>query len=360
MAWSDPYLDGFDSYPSANLSARYDSVGSGTTVSTTTTRNSVGSLNTTAGSSHVSKRFPASDNFLVGTAIYLNAAPSGTTIGSAGIVLVGFSSGLSGTSAQLALVLLDDGFLRLVRCTAITSGGVATGAVLLATGNISVSTLQFVHLQVKVFFHDTAGACEVRINGVEDTGLTLTAADTQAQTTNTASVVILKSPCSSTFNDDLYIRYATSGSAAEAGGFLGDLSIKPYYPDADGTYTQMTPSTGTSHFALVDETSPNTTDYVSSGTALQKDSFTFQDSAETSVIVAVQLSSYCYKVDSGFRGIDLFAISGATEDFNGYNNVSTTEKYVSRTWMQDPNTSADWTQTNRNNAEFGVRISADL
>lgn len=360
MAWSDPYLDGFDAYVTANLGARYDAVGSGATISSTTTRNSIGSLNLTSGNNYVAKRFPASNNYIVGMGLYLTSAPPATGIASANAAVMVFSDSLIGASAQLALALLNDGFLRLVRCDSVNSAGQIIGGTVLATGNISISTLQFVHLQVKVFIHNTAGACEVRVNGVEDTGLTLTAADTQYQTTETASAVMLRSANTSTFYDDLYIRYATSGATPEPGGFLGDLGIKPYFANADGTYTQMTPSTGTDHFALVDEAAPNNTDYVSSGTALQKDSFTFQNSAETAAIVAVQMSAYCFKVDSGFRGIDLFAKSGATEDFNGYNNVSTTERYVSRTWMQDPNTSADWTQANRNAAQFGVRISADL
>jgi hypothetical protein len=46
------------------------------------------------------------------------------------------------------------------------------------------------------------------------------------------------------------------------------------YPSSDGNYLQWTPSTGTTHYTLVDETACNgTTDYVSTNTTTQRDSY---------------------------------------------------------------------------------------
>jgi hypothetical protein len=50
-------------------------------------------------------------------------------------------------------------------------------------------------------------------------------------------------------------------------------------PTADGTFKQWTPSTGTSHFALVDETACNTTDYNSTNTAGNRDSYSIDISS---------------------------------------------------------------------------------
>src|SRR5262249_46814461 len=51
-------------------------------------------------------------------------------------------------------------------------------------------------------------------------------------------------------------------------------STAPLLPTSDGNYTQWTPSTGTSHFANVDETPCNgTTDYNSTTTVGSRDSY---------------------------------------------------------------------------------------
>ncbi|MNF87332.1 hypothetical protein D3C84_697970 [compost metagenome] len=194
--------------------------------------------------------------------------------------------------------------------------------------------------------------------------LNLTGIDTKHQTSiNYASVLALcggnNTNTNNKYFDDLYLR-TSSSATAEAGGFLGDIKVKPYLPNGDGTYSALTPSTGTTHYTLVDEATPNTTDYVSSSTALQKDSYTFADVSETGSIKAVQLSAYCYKADAGFRGVDVFVKSGATEDYAASKPLSTTGKYAIKLWEQNPNTAADWSQAEVNAAEFGVRISADV
>jgi hypothetical protein len=45
------------------------------------------------------------------------------------------------------------------------------------------------------------------------------------------------------------------------------------FPTSDGNYLQWTPSTGVTHYTLVDETARNTTDYVFSNTTSQRDSY---------------------------------------------------------------------------------------
>lgn len=58
------------------------------------------------------------------------------------------------------------------------------------------------------------------------------------------------------------------------GQFVLAATTAAIMPSADGFYAQWTPSTGTSHFALVDETPCNTTDYNSTIVVGNRDSYT--------------------------------------------------------------------------------------
>lgn len=355
MAWDTTFLEGFDHLASADVDKKWDASSGSQSIQSSIARNG-GKANNISTSNWLTKFVPPSRNFCMGIALYLYGSP-GSALATTGVVLWNLTNDTSGNgvTSQIALCLLSDGKFRIVRCTQAYSGGAFGVQATLATGTLTLPMNQFVYIEFKVFLDDTVGTAELKIDGVVDATFT---GDTVAQAYNTASRVVLYCPGTG-YWDDIYIRSGT-GSSAESGGYLGDVSVKAYYPNADGTYTGMTCSTGSTHNTLVDETTPNTTDYVSSATALTKDSFGFQDVSGTGAIQAVQLSAYCSKNDSGFRGIDLFCKSGATENFAASVPLSTTWKYLRYGWQTDPNTGSAWTVANFNAAEFGVRVSADL
>jgi hypothetical protein len=366
MTWGVPFLDGFDHYATADIGAKWDAVASGgnVTIDSTIFRNSGKALKiSAAGATYAIKGVTPSRNICLGFGHYCTAIPSDSTVaGSNGHSILGLSSANTygaGTLGQVFLSMLNDGKLHAGRGSAYAGG--ASSATDLGAGTTVFTQNTWYYIEVRVFIDSSAGQIEVRVNGVVD--INLTGINTQAQTANTVSSLQTLSYGSgvaqSRYFDDLYLRTGSSGSA-ESGGFLGDISVKPYYPNADGTYTAMTCSTGSTHNTLVDETTPNTSDYVSSATALTKDSYGFQDVSGSGAIKAVQLNAYASKNDSGFRGLDLFCRSSSTEDFTAYNALSTTWRYMIKGWLQDPNTSADWSQAGFNAAEFGVRVSADL
>jgi len=363
MAWVTNFMDGFDHYLAADIAAKWDGTQLATTMDTTNFRNSGQSLRISSSSANsVSKRLSApTANVVMGCAVRLTNAPTAAGFGNSGDCLFALANYVDGGDfdGQFAIGVFSDGKLRVARARGFSSSS-ANVATLLGTGIAALATNTWYYIEMRVFIHASAGAVEVRVNGVAD--ITLTGVNTKGATSSvaTAEYFQLRSPAGSAVNlDDLYVR--TESSATEVtGGFLGDVKVKPYYPNGDGTYSAMTCSTGTTHYTLVDESTPNTTDYVSSSTALQKDSYNFQDASETGSIKAVQVSAYSYKADAGFRGVDVFVKSGATEAFAASQPLSTTGKYAMKVWDQDPNTSADWSQTNLNAAEFGVRISADL
>lgn len=363
MAWVTSFMDGFDHYAAADAGAKWDGTAMTVSMDTSVFRNSGQSLRSGTGSGNsFSKRLNvAAANIVWGCAVRFVSTPGASAFNNTGDTLFGLANYLDSgdLDGQFALGVFNDGKIRVARCR-----GFATSQcqfpTLLGTGASVLSTGTWYYIECRVFIHASAGAVEVRVNGVAE--ITLTGVNTKGATSAVATSEFFQLRClsSTAINfDDFYVR--TEASATEVtGGFLGDIKVKPYYPNGDGTYTALTCSTGSTHYTLVDETTPNTTDYVSSSTALQKDSYNFQDASETGSIKAVQLAAYCYKMDAGFRGVDVFCKSSSTESFTASMPLSTTGKYALKIWEQDPNTSADWSQTNLNAAEFGVRISADI
>jgi hypothetical protein len=352
-------MDGADHYATADLAAKYDLIGSTVTVDSTIFRNSGKSIRGGSSSlSLVNKYVGAARNFVIGFGLYLSSAPTATTITAGSAVLMAVSDSLSATiNGQIGLALLNDGLIHAVRGPLGNSNSWGSGTVELGVSTTALTTATWYYIELRGFIDNSGGQIELRINGAVQ--FNLSSQDTQQQTYNNFHYVSVHYPVNATYTDDLVIR-TSNEATAETGGFLGDIKIKPYYPNGDGTYSAMTPSTGTTHYTLVDEANPTTTDYVSSNTALQKDSYTFQDVSETGSIKAVQLNVYATKDDAGFRGLDVFVKSGATEDFAASQPLSITPLYRIKAWDKDPNTAADWSQSNLNAAEFGQRTSADI
>lgn len=364
MTWVTQFLDGFDHYATADVRAKWSDVFNSPSIDSAVFRNSGSSLKiSSSGLTGVVKQFPQARNICIGFGLYLSGTGWGAAANNDAAGVMGLGNILGWPIAgQLGLAYLNDSKLHVIRGDFQGVSFVSTGMVDLGACTTTITTNTWYYVELRMFIDDSAGQAELRINGVSE--VNLTGVDTKHQTSiDYASVLGLgggsSTQSTSKYFDDLYIR-TSSSSTAETGGFLGDIKIKPYYPNGDGTYTAMTCSTGSTHYTLVDESPANTTDYVSSSTALTKDSYNFQDVSETGSIKAVQVSAYVYKADAGFRGAEVFAKSGATEVFGTSLPLSTTQKYVMKMFEQDPNTSADWSQANLNAAEFGVRISVDV
>ena len=74
------------------------------------------------------------------------------------------------------------------------------------------------------------------------------------------------------------------------------------------------PRPARTHYTLVDDAAPNTTDYVSSATVGQRDTYGMQDlTAATGTIYGVQLNLAALKSDAGARSIKPLVLSGASE-----------------------------------------------
>ena len=155
--------------------------------------------------------------------------------------------------------------------------------------------------------------------------------------------------------DDLYI--CDGQGSAPWNGLLGDVRVQALLPAADGDLAQFVPSTGTSHFALVDEVPPNgDTDYVSSANAGDVDLYQMGDVAAVSGdVLGVQVLASARKDDAGTRTLTPVIKTGGVEHDGTAVALGTSYAYVSQIWEQNPETSAPWTITEANALQAGVK-----
>lgn len=231
---------------------------------------------------------------------------------------------------------------------------------LLGTTSFVLSLGVFYYIEIKVLISDTVGTFEIRVDG--SSKLALTSQDTRATGAGTTANQIRlgedASPVNSlTFTyDDLYV---CDGAGSTNNNFLGDCRVDAYLPNGAGNSTQLTPSAG-SNYQCVDDTTPNDdTDYVEHATVGNKDTYACGNMSHTpSSIFGVQILANAKKDDAGARSLATVTRSGTT-DFDGATAVlSTSYIYYSDIREVDPNTSAAWTKTNFDAAEFGVKVAA--
>lgn len=225
---------------------------------------------------------------------------------------------------------------------------------LLGTSATTIDSTSWWYIEVKATISDsTGGSLEVRINGSADANLTLSGIDTRnGGASGVVSNIYLS--CEG-YVDDLYV-CDTAGSTNN--DFLGDCRIDTIYPAGAGNYTQFTPSAG-SNYACVDETAPNTTDYVSDATSGDIDSYACGDISAllSSSVYGAQVNAYAKKSDSGSRSLGTMARLSSTDSIGTSTALGTSYGYISQIYETDPS-SAAWTRTNVNSAEFGVKVTA--
>mgnify|MGYP001557322185 FL=1 len=238
---------------------------------------------------------------------------------------------------------------------ATTAGGALqlyNNTTLVATSTTSPWTSVGTWRYVEAKYVLSTGAVTVHVDGaaaLSGTVATVTSVASMAwQTTNNSTY-------GSCCVDDVYI-LDTTGTLNN--DFLGDVRIQTLLPNNDGTYSQLTPSTGTTHNTLVNEAAPNTTNYVSGATVGQKDSYQFQDlAANTANVYGVEITNYSHKDAAGPAGFSNLVRIGAT-DYVSSNQPLSASWVPNRDILDaNPATSAAWTASDVNSAEFGVQVS---
>lgn len=340
------FFDGFETYATADITKDWNSTTGTVAINSAAGRRGGGALlapNSSQTAAYVAKTLPGNYATLIcGFSFKFNAMP---TIGGVNI----FSLRDAGQT-QIIIVLNTDGTLSISR------GGITT----LGTTTYTLTTNTEYYIEFKATIHDTTGSFELRIDGVNQ--LSATNQDTK----NTANAHANQLLLGATNNpnvmgsiytyDDLYV-LDTTGSAP-TNDFLGDCRVDAVLANADGNYTQWTPSTGTDHYALVDDITPNTTDYNSSSTVGQKDSYAMTNpTLNSSTIYGVRAKVAAHKDDAGTKSIKVGVRSGTSDSLSSGQSLATSQLYYSNIHTTDPNTGAAWTQSGLDNMEVVVETA---
>jgi hypothetical protein len=330
------FIDGFDHYGAAQLSDKYEGVGSSTQLSSSYSRFAGGQGWRSYGTGYMlRKTLPANKTTVyVGFAWYRdnNSSLNGGTWG--------------------ILRFIDESLVTQMLLRPNTSGSFSVicgdGTILGSSAEAVFVNYKWHYIEMKVTISDTVGVVEVRLNGTEIINLT-------SQDTKNGSDYIKNvqfdglSPNQYHWWDDIYIDDAQ---------FHGDCRIRTFTPDADGNSSDFTRSTGSNDYECVDESISNEdTDYISSNTLNHKSIFGIT-TGSLGTVEGIQLNNHCKLDEAGTRKITPIIRSNGT-DYSGTETEAIAANYIfySDIWETDPDDSGAWTQTKLEAAEFGLEIT---
>lgn len=208
------------------------------------------------------------------------------------------------------------------------------------------------YVELKATLHDSTGSIYVQKDGVQI--LSATGIDTK----NGGTKTVFDSFRISGYRVSMDDIYACNAAGSVHNTFLGDCSVQTLLPSGDGNYSQWVGSDGNSvnNSLLVDEPTLNTTDYVESGTSGNKDSYAFADLSGTpSAVLGVATRMYAAKSDSGTQlARQIVRLSGTDYAEAADTALSTGYKSYGRLMELNPATSAAWSVSEVNGAEFGI------
>lgn len=330
--------DTFDHYATADGLKKWNAFGTGVSIQASSGRRGGGCMQFSGNTRFADKTLPGSYSTLI-VGFALDAAAGNTTD------IMRF---LDGATVHTGLYLTANNAIAAFRGTNATVLGTSANGVVPASG--------FCYIEVKTTIHDTAGTVDVRVNGASV--LSLSGQDTRNGGNASVTGFSFRGIINTSKIDDLYV-CDTSGSAPD-NDFLGDVRGDCLFPDGDGNYTQFTCSTGSTHYVLVDESTPNTTDYNEGSTVGDRDSYTFGNlsALASQTVYAVQVCMAINKDDAGSKSAASFVRSGGTDGDGASIALGTSQVITTQVFELNPNGSVAWTESTVNSMEAGCKVTA--
>ncbi len=228
-----------------------------------------------------------------------------------------------------------------------------SAAAVIATGTTPVTINSWNYIELKIFVNTgtpASGTCELHLNGATEI------ASTAGNFGSTAMGQVGLPGNNNSVNmkwDDLYVLDTTG--AAPRNTFLGDVRVETIYPTSDGAHTQWTPNSGSTHYTQVNETlADGDTTYVSDLTPNDLDTYGFGDIDTGATVYGLQVNLFARKDDANTRQIAPVIRQSGSDNVGTTVTMTTSYVTYSQLYNQDP-ASADWTPTNVNADEFGIK-----
>jgi hypothetical protein len=255
-----------------------------------------------------------------------------------------FCSLYDGANRNVKFVLLDTGEITVVNDDS-TTLGTTSGA------GITTGTWQYVEIKVKT--HVSAGTIDIRVNEIPV--LSATGKKTKCHSNSYSDVFGFGGIDGTHFClTDLYF-LDTSGTANN--NFLGNMQVTCVRPNSAGSSTQFTPDSGSNYSRVNEAVCGDNSNYVEGSTPGHKDLYNYE-AVPPANIYGVMACTDCRETDASPFSLVTVCKSGATESNDSAQSIGTTDFVTKvRVIENDPNTSAAWSKTNLDAAQFGVKVA---
>lgn len=228
---------------------------------------------------------------------------------------------------------------------------------LVLTGITTILQNTWSLLEVHLKIADSGGIIEAKVDGISQgtfTGDTKPGADTTVGRCYVA-------PCGSAGGsycsyDDFAINDINTSND---NSWCGDGHIIMILPTAAGDVTQLTPSSGSSNWSLVDERPPSGADYVTGSAVDSYDLYNLSDVALTGNTITriIPMSVSVNNIASGGRISLGIKPSGGSEDWSPDRQLTLAyNDYVGSEYLLNPNGNVPWDTTSINSLQVGVKI----
>lgn len=211
---------------------------------------------------------------------------------------------------------------------------------------------QFVEIKV-VRTGTTTGTAEVRVDGTTVINATLTLPNNGL---DWGGFNIFDNASTTTvpFMDDLYI---CNGAGSLNNDFLGEVEVIAIFPNGNGNSSQFVGSDGnsTDNYLLVDETTPNDSDWVESSVDDEKDLYTYGDVSSANGVAGVMVTTRATWVVDAKEYAVVSRLSATEVDSADITPGSDTNFDNDVVIFETKPGGGAWTVTDVNNAEFGVK-----
>lgn len=222
------------------------------------------------------------------------------------------------------------------------------GVTLVATSTFQVTLAAWIYLEVKVVF-GAAGSYEIRAGGANV--LSASGVNTVSTANPSADTIYFGATDSVAGHgfrvDDIYV---------DTSDFLGECRVPGIRPNADGTYLELTPSTGTTHYQRVDEINGADSETVYGATAGLRDTFGLENITAGATVAAVQVNMLARS--DGTRGGALLVRTNGADFEEPAITLSTTPAFRRKLLAANPATAAPWTAAEVNAIEVGFKITS--
>lgn len=232
----------------------------------------------------------------------------------------------------------------------------------LATSTEVYPTNVWRYIEASAIIDDAAGSVVVKVDGVQ--WVSYIGGDTRngGTTTDIDKIYIgFRWPVFvNTWVDDLYVLDGTDATATTGradNDFLGDVKVATIVPNGEGDAKDWTGTDADKdqNHLLIDEISPNTSDYIKSSVANERDLWTLTDVAAPAEIYGIRTNIYAQKSDAGDASFRILTKGSTGTTINGAaETLSTTWTWYRTPMMTTKPDGGGWTVAELNALQVGV------